>query len=236
MPTECTNLTISAKDTHAQATSTEISYSAVTNGYNIITNETMTDIIVTGIATSHSFDQNTSYTDTVERVITFEFMDMTASTTITQGVWLDKKFIVNLNDQWQLSSNVANPDSDLYDGVYESFSNLSQSSTGAIMYVDIEGYSEFTLYIRSYGESHHDYVMAGQLDVELTNDSSYSNTSLVKAHTKGNPVSSTDINSYTKVTYENIDEGKHRICIIYRKDSSGNSNEDRGYLLIPKNQ
>ena len=170
----------------------------------------MTDIIVTGITTSHSFDQNTSHTDTVERVITFEFMDMTASTTITQGVWLDKKFIVNLNDQWQLSSNVANPDSDLYDGVYESFSNLGQSSTGAIMYIDIEGHSEFTLYIRSYGESSHDYVMVGQLDAELTNGSAYSNTSLVKAHTKGTPVRSTDINSYTKVTYENIDEGNMR--------------------------
>lgn len=33
-----------------------------------------------------------------------------------------------------------------------------------------------------------------------------------------------------------LDGGNHRIMIIYRKDSSTNSNDDRGYVLIPKNQ
>lgn len=34
----------------------------------------------------------------------------------------------------------------------------------------------------------------------------------------------------------NIDGDKHTITIVYRKDSSSHSGDDRGYVLIPKNQ
>lgn len=50
-------------------------------------------------------------------------MGVTATTTITQGVWIDCICEAVLNDQWRLSETQANPDSTLYDGVYESFSN-----------------------------------------------------------------------------------------------------------------
>ena len=104
------------------------------------------------------------------------------------------------------------------------------------MYIDIEGYDNFKLYIRSYAESNYDYVMVSQLDQIIDEDSSYSDTTLVKAHTRGNQQSGTDLASYTLVEFTNIDCMKHRITVVYRKDASGHEYDDRGYILIPKNQ
>jgi hypothetical protein len=96
------------------------------------------------------------------------------------------------------------------------------------MYIDIEGYSEFKFYIRSNGESSYDYVRVGTLDKDPS--------SSVYVSTKGKQNSDTTIGSYTLVTFNNIDEGAHRIIIDYRKDSSQDSGTDRGYVLIPIEQ
>ena len=145
-------------------------------------------------------------------------------------------YTVVLNDQWRLSTSISNPDISIYEGVYESNSNYNVNSTAAVMYIDINGLSEFKLYIRSYAESNYDYVMVSQLDKTITNDSSYSDTTLVKAHTRGNQQSGTSISNYTLVEFTGIDKGSHRITIVYRKDGSQHSNQDRGYVLIPKGQ
>jgi hypothetical protein len=102
------------------------------------------------------------------------------------------------------------------------------------MTIDIVGYDNFKLYIRSYAESRYDYTMASQLDQDLTSGSTES--TYMKTSTRGNQSSDTSINGYTLVEYSNIDEGEHTITIGYRKDDSGDSGDDRGYLLIPKNQ
>lgn len=94
------------------------------------------------------------------------------------------------------------------------------------MYIDIEGYDTFTIYVRSYAESNYDYVTVYNLD----------STSSAKVTTNGNQQSGTSISSYTPVTFSNIGGGSHRIAIEYKKDGSQNSNSDRGYVLIPKNQ
>ena len=141
-------------------------------------------------------------------------------------------YTITLNDQWRKSSTISNPDSTKYDGVYESYSNYNVSSGVAIMYIDIVGYTNFKLYIRSYAESNFDYVMVSQLDKTITGNSSYSNTTLIKAHTRGNQQSGTAIGSYKLVEFDNIDGGSHRITVLYRKDGSSHNNDDRGYLLI----
>jgi hypothetical protein len=141
-----------------------------------------------------------------------------------------------LNSQWQESTTIANPDSATYDGVYESFSNKGKDNETAIMYIDIVGYETFKFYIRSYAESNYDYVMVSQLDKTITGSTSYSDTSLVKAHTRGKQNSSTAISGYTLVEFMGIDSGEHRITVVYRKDSSSASGDDRGYVLIPKEQ
>ena len=145
-------------------------------------------------------------------------------------------YIVNLNGQWEQTTAVPNPDSTLYDGVYRSASNYNVNSGVATMYITIKDYSSFKMYIRSYAESYFDYVMVSQLDQTITGNSSYSNTAIVKAHTRGNPQSGTTLSNYTLVEFTGISSGEHTITIVYRKDSSVNNGDDRGYVLIDKTQ
>ena len=127
---------------------------------------------------------------------------------------------------WVKSSTVPNPDASLYDGVYES-TNQGQNDTQSVMYIDINGYDEFTIYVRSYAESTYDYVLVSNLDTDISS---------VKTSTCGNQKSGTSLSSYTKVTFTNIGGGQHRIMVVYKKDYSQHSNDDKGYVLIPKNQ
>ena len=143
-------------------------------------------------------------------------------------------YTIELNDNWRLSTTVLNPDPSLYDGVYESYSNHKTPNSCATVTITIRDLDKFTLYIRSYAESYYDYVMVSQLDKVIDQNTSYLYTELVKAHTRGTQLSGTDIYSYTPVTFENIGGGEHVITIIYRKDSSGDSYDDTGYLLIGK--
>ena len=131
---------------------------------------------------------------------------------------------------WVKSTSVSNPDSSQYDGVYES-TNGGVGNTKSIMYIDIKGYETFTIYVRSNAESSYDYVEVSNLDADIT-----SSMSSIKATTKGKQQSGTALSSYTAVTYTNIGGGQHRIMVTYRKDGSENSGDDKGYLLIPKNQ
>ena len=144
-------------------------------------------------------------------------------------------YTINLNGQWEKTTAVSNPDSSLYDGVYRSSSSYNVSNGVSIMYITIRGYSTFKMYIRSYAESSYDYVMISQLDKSINGSTSYSNTTLVKAHTRGNQQSGTALTSYTLVEYTGISSGEHTITVVYRKDGSVNSGDDRGYVLIPYN-
>lgn len=143
-------------------------------------------------------------------------------------------YSVNLHEEWQISS-ISNPNSLSYDGVYESFSNYNVGNGVAKMMITINNLDEFTLYIRSYAETYYDYIMVSQLDVDIDGNTSYQYNAAVKAHTRTTQNSGTDIYSYTPVRYENIGGGEHTITILYKKDSSGNSYDDRGYVLIDKN-
>ena len=93
------------------------------------------------------------------------------------------------------------------------------------MYIDIDGYTEFSIYVRSNAESNYDYVTVSELD-----------SATQKMSTKGNQNSGTALSSYAKVTYTGIDGGSHRITVTYKKDGSQHSGTDRGYLIIPKYQ
>lgn len=86
--TECTSLTITADEVDGNNTTTNIYYTAICNGLNY-KGDTVIGFIKEGIAVSDVFSQNTSDTETVQHTITFEFMGRTASTTITQGIWVN---------------------------------------------------------------------------------------------------------------------------------------------------
>ena len=152
------------------------------------------------------------------------------------GSTTGSSYTVNLNSQWEATTAVPNPDSTLYDGVYRSSSNYNVNNGVAIMYITIKDCSSFKMYIRSYAESNYDYVMVSQLDQTINGNTSYSNTTLVKAHTRGNQQSSTALSNYTLVEFTGITSGEHTITVVYRKDSSVNNGDDRGYVLIEKLQ
>lgn len=125
-----------------------------------------------------------------------------------------------------------NPDSSKYDA-YRSEGSYGVDYGYDIMRITINGYDEFTCYIRSYAESYYDYTIIGNLDVGLDGGMT-SDSSGVKAHTRGIQNGGTDINSYTKVVYTGIGGGTHFIDVMYRKDGSTSMGDDRGYLLIDK--
>lgn len=148
-----------------------------------------------------------------------------------------KQYTVDLNSQWRVSETQANPNPNAYDSVYESNSNYNIHSSFSKMYIRLLGYTDFTLYIRCNNEDerNYDYVLAMDLDVDVTSAPSYDSAG-VKASTYGKSSAETGVADYVKVEYTGIDGGNHFICIVYRKDNVYSAGDDRGYLLIPKNQ
>ena len=229
-PVECIALSITADDVIGNATSTTVYYTAectYTKG-GILQEGTM---LFKGKATSDSFEQNTSTTDTVQREISFTFLGQTATTTITQGVWINKSISVTTSGTssygWVPADNTYNVDG--YD-VYMS-NNKGVNSSQAVMKLECVGYTELTIYIRSYAESSYDYTIASTVNAS-TYPKAY-NDSTAKAHTRDNQKSGTSLSDYTAVTYTGLKDNDI-IYIVYRKDGSSESGDDRGYVLIPK--
>jgi hypothetical protein len=52
----------------------------------------------------------------------------------------------------------------LYDGVYQSFSNYHVDKSEAIAYLNLIGYTDFELYIRSNAESSYDYMTVSEVN------------------------------------------------------------------------
>ena len=140
------------------------------------------------------------------------------------------------NGDWVLQSPNTNPDSTTYEGVYQSDRyHGSPPSSGCVvkMYIDVIGYTTFTVYIRSYAENGWSYTIALNPDVD---PSTYNDAiSASKADTSSSATGTTSISGYTRVDYS-IDGGSHRICIAFIHKDSYTQNDDRGYVLIPRQQ
>lgn len=89
--------------------------------------------------------------------------------------------------------------------------------------VTVSGYSKVTVYARSYAESNYDYLEVGPLDGTVTRNSS-SNV----LTTQGKQSSTT----YLSHTFTIEDKVQHTFQILYSKDSSSNTHDDRGYFYI----
>ena len=69
--------------------------------------------------------------------------------------------------------------------------------------------------------------MVGALNTRPTPESLY-------ASTKGSPSTGTSIYSYKDVSFSGLSKSTtYTIYVTYRKDSSGDNGEDRGYVLVP---
>ena len=227
-PETCTSLKISADDVYGDETSTTIYYEALTNGY--FQEQYIEDYLIKETAKSERFDVNMSNTETVERTIEFEYLGKTASTTITQGTYPNYSVSGDWEKDWDINMN---PSPKLYK-IYKSVWNKGINNSIAWMHIEINNIESFEFYIRSDSENY-DYVMVSHLDKGLSTSSTYKSSS-VKVHTRGNSNSGTDLSDYKKVTYNNIDKGKHKITIAYLKDGVLSSGKDCGYVLIPKGQ
>lgn len=136
-----------------------------------------------------------------------------------------QNYSINLGG-WRKSTSQTAPSG--ADGIYESNSNYNVNSSSSYIYITINGYTTFTIYVRSYGESNYDYVTVGKLDQTPTRTSSTSGSVYYSFYGKASS------STYTPITFNNIDGGQHTITIMYGKDSSVHSNADRGYLYIPQ--
>ena len=153
-----------------------------------------------------------------------QIYDQTGDLTL-YAQWEAKSFSVDLNnDQWVDSGTTVDGNT-----VYKSDSGSYHVANGkSVATITVTGYTTFTVYIRSYAESTWDYTEAFEADVTAVRDRSNPKS---KYSTKGNQSNTT----YTACTY-NLDGGTHTIQILYSKDGSGDSNDDRGYFYIPANQ
>lgn len=148
-------------------------------------------------------------------------------------------FQVDLNSQWQTSTSYGSiSDTGNYD-FYQSFSNKGVHNSTARMFITIYGYTSFTFKVRNYSESNWDYVVVNNLDDTTIPSwrpigvgSGIASSGYVYYSNSGNSSSET----WYDVTFNNLDGGEHIITITYGKDGSGNQNDDRGYVAIPKNQ
>ena len=229
-PVECITLSITADDVIGNATSTTVYYTAECTYTKEGVLQAGTKVF-TGKAISESFEQNTSTADTVQRTISLTFLGKTATTTITQGVWLSQFISVTTsgisNYGWVTADSTYNVDG--YD-VYMS-NNKGVDSSNAVMKLECIGYTDLTLYIRSYAESTYDYTIASNANAD-TYPTVYSSSD-TKAHTRGKQKPGTTLSSYTAVNYTGLSDNDI-IYIVFRKDSSGARGDDRGYVLIPK--
>ena len=229
-PVSCQSLTITAEDVPGYKTSTTVHYEAVCT-YSIEGMMQPGTKTFKGTAKSDTFGKNPSKESPRQIEISYTFLGQTATTTITQGVAVDRSIEVTTSGiatyGWVTADSTYNVDG--YDA-YMSDSK-GKSSSQAVMKLTCIGYSELTLYIRSNAESNYDYTIASKANVSNYPTSSTSADTL--SHTKSKQNSGTALSNYTAVNYTGL-TGNDTIYIVFIKDSSGDNGDDRGFVLIPQ--
>ena len=143
----------------------------------------------------------------------------------------------NIHGSWVYTSSPASPYSGYH--TYQSNGSYNVNNGYDVMRIWFSGYKgTLTLYLRSNAETNYDYAMISQIDQVMSasrasSSSTYSNTELIKAHTRGKQNSGTTASAYTTVSYTVPDNGSHFIDVVYRKDGSQHAGTDRGYVLLP---
>ena len=230
-PVECITLSITADDVTGRATSTTVYYVAECTYTKEGVLQSGTKVF-TGMGTSDPFEQNTSTTSTVQRTVSFTFLGKTATTTITQGVWPSQFISVTTSGiadyGWIVADSKYNVDG--YDAYMSN--NVGIDNSNAVMKLECVGYTELTIYIRTYSESFGDYTIASKANAS-TYPTSY-NSPYAERSTDENSNPGTTLSDYIAVNYTKL-SGNDIIYIVFRKDDNNYAEgDDRGYVLIPK--
>ena len=129
---------------------------------------------------------------------------------------------IDLNSQWV---------SDSEDNNYKYFksnSNVGVGSSFSQCKVTWSNLTSITFKYMSSSEIGYDYLCVGKLDGEKFTAQPSDGRNNVYLSTKGKTSG-----AYYEFTIE-CDKGEHHIWFCYRKDSSGNQGEDRGFIGVPK--
>jgi len=164
-----------------------------------------------------------------EKTYVFKFVD-------GEYVWEERKqyYTVNLTQSGSWIESTKNPDSSKYYG-YMSDGSRGKAYGYDTMVITLFGYTDFVVYICSYAEQSSDYTMIGKIDTTIPTSAIYYNNSNVYLHTSENQAPPNALSNYKAAIYSNLDPNvEHTIWVQYKKDVSVDSNDDRGYVLIPK--
>ena len=129
---------------------------------------------------------------------------------------------VDLNSEW-----VSDSEDDEY-RYFKSDSNVEVDDSFSQCKVTWSNLTSITFKYMSNSEIGYDYLCVGKLDGEKFTALPSNGDSNVYLSTKGK-----ESGTYYEFTIE-CDEGEHHIWFCYRKDSSGNEGEDRGFIGVPK--
>jgi len=129
--------------------------------------------------------------------------------------------------QWILSTQSRH--SDMSETTYfMSNSNYNVSNGTARVKVSVNGLYSISVLYGSYADRYYDYVNLWNLDYDASSAVRTTSTTYSPVNTYNRQSSSAPNYTYTYT----LDGGEHFFWVTYGKDSSGNSNEDRGYIGI----
>ncbi len=139
-----------------------------------------------------------------------------------------------IEDPWVISTK--NPDKANMICFESDIEGQANAVDKTIIYFNGEWDHDFYTYIRSNAESTWDFMVAGQINGTLpTSSSSYSGSSISNITgaanwTRGEQNSGETISSYKFLHYHTVANDK--IEFVYRKDSSSDIGDDKGYLAV----
>lgn len=149
----------------------------------------------------------------------------------TEIVWKKEKYIIfepKTADDFVLSTVRYAPTG--YTTYMSGPSSYNKNNGYSLAKVTFHGYELFDFYYTSYAESNYDYLMISKLGQDWSNKTaslSYVDSS-VYLYTKGMQTT-----TFKKGSFDNLDANtEYSFWIMYRKDGSANSNDDRGYFGI----
>jgi hypothetical protein len=183
----------------------KVAITTSTSGAEVVDNNSIklsNDIAVgASVAVTATSVKNPSVTTT--KAISVISREATISVNLNSGQWVDSGTTVDGHIVYKSA-----------DGSY----NVTNGSSKAIITVD--GYTDVTIYIRSYAESSYDYTEAFAADVSASRGAGLFTTKSKQSET-----------NYIECRYQ-LDGGTHTIEILYSKDGSGDTADDRGYFYI----
>ena len=86
--------------------------------------------------------------------------------------------------------------------------------------------SDVDVYIKSRAEGNYDYTLLSKLDITLNQSDTYQTTARVADTTRGSQ------NIERKYTFTDVAVGNHFVTVMYRKDSSSDTQPDNGYFKV----